>query len=174
MRRIGEAGFFVIFFITNADAAITAKITIENTLTLDVPETVVMPRITESAIVVAVARMSPITTGLTHEITVRTDLYFMKFRITDAIMRIITNDGRTSPRVAAADPRIPASDEPTNVAIFTAIGPGVDSATAIKFISSASVSHPNERHFSRMREIIPYPPPKDTAPISRKVRNSFK
>ena len=38
--------------------------------------------------------------------------------------------------------KIPAWLEPTKVAIFIAIGPGVDSATAMKFINCSSVSQP--------------------------------
>ena len=52
-------------------------------------------------------------------------------------------------------PQKPPCDEPTNVAIFTASGPGVDSETAIKLKNSDSVSQPLDRTVSRTREIMP-------------------
>ena len=60
------------------------------------------------------------------------------------------------------------------VAILTASGPGVDSATAMKLRNSSSVSQAFSSTVSRMSEIMPYPPPKDTAPIFRKVRKSVR
>ena len=57
-----------------------------------------------------------------------------------AIKRTIKNAGSTTPSVARNAPKNPPCDEPIKVAIFTAIGPGVDSATAIKSRSSDSVS----------------------------------
>ena len=60
----------------------------------------------------------------------------------EATIKIIINDGTTIPSVATNAPKIPPCDEPTNVAIFTAIGPGVDSDIAIILSSSSSVSHP--------------------------------
>ena len=53
---------------------------------------------------------------------------------------MMIKDGSTNPNVATAEPKIPAWDEPTKVARFTEIGPGVDSATAIKFIILIIVS----------------------------------
>ena len=51
------------------------------------------------------------------------------------------------------DQRAPEApcDEPTNVAIFTASGPGVDSETAIKLKNSDSVSQPLDRTVPRTR-----------------------
>ena len=48
------------------------------------------------------------------------------------INKIIINEGRTTPKVARKEPRIPPWVEPIKVAIFIAKGPGVDSLTAIK------------------------------------------
>ena len=87
---------------------------------------------------------------------------------------MIQNEGNTTPSVAHKAPGKPPCDEPMKVAILTASGPGVDSETAMNERKSSSVSQPYPNTFSRIREIIPYPPPNDTAPISRKVRNSRK
>jgi len=67
---------------------------------------------------------------------------FIKFLAREAIINIITNDGRTIPSVAINEPKIPPCDEPINVAIFIAIGPGVDSDTAIKFNICSCESQP--------------------------------
>ena len=58
--------------------------------------------------------------------------------------------------------------------MFTARGPGVDSETATKLRNSLSVSQPCDRTVSRTMEIMPYPPPKDTAPIIKKFKNSVQ
>ena len=116
-------------------------------------------------IVIAVASIKPTTHGRIPPRNAFTPAYFIKLRIRAAIMRMIINDGNTTPSVARIAPRKPPCDEPTKVAILTAIGPGVDSATAIIFSSSSSVSQPCIKTFSRIREIIPYPPPKENAPI---------
>ena len=68
---------------------------------------------------------------------------------------MMTNEGNTTPRVASSAPKNPPCDEPIKVAIFTAIGPGVDSATAMKLINSSSVSHPLARQSSLISEIMP-------------------
>ena len=75
------------------------------------------------------------------------------------------------PRVAQRDPKKPPSFAPTKVAMFMAIGPGVDSATAIISISVSSLIHPFESIVSRMMEIMAYPPPNENAPILKKVKN---
>ena len=85
----------------------------------------------------------------------RTPPYFKSLVKRDATRRIMTKDGVTTPRVARRAPKNPPWDEPTKVAIFTAMGPGVDSATAIKLRSSSSVSQPFARQSSRIIEIIP-------------------
>ena len=79
----------------------------------------------------------------------------MRFRSTAAISSRSRNDGSTTPSVATSAPQKPPCDEPTNVAIFTASGPGVDSETAIKLRNSDSVSQPLDRTVSRTREIMP-------------------
>jgi hypothetical protein len=81
--------------------------------------------------------------------------YFKSLLRSAAIQRMMIKDGRTTPSVADNAPQKPPCDEPTKVAILTAIGPGVDSATAIKFNSSFSVSQPLARQSSLIREIIP-------------------
>ena len=61
----------------------------------------------------------------------------MNFFINIDIANIIINDGNATPIVASIDPKIPPCDDPTNVAILIAIGPGVDSDIAIKFNNSS-------------------------------------
>ncbi len=91
-----------------------------------------------------------------------------------AINMMIINDGRTTPMVATNAPKKPPLDEPIKVAIFTAIGPGELSATAIKLINSSSVSHVFDKTSSRISDIIPYPPPNERAPIFKKTRNNLR
>ena len=105
--------------------------------------------------VTAVARMSATTHGRTPERNASTPRYFMRFRSTAAMSSRSRNDGSTTPSVATSAPQKPPCDEPTNVAIFTASGPGVDSETAIKLKNSDSVSQPLDRTVSRTREIMP-------------------
>ena len=116
-------------------------------------------------IVIAVASIKPTTHGRMPPRNAFTPAYFNKFRISTAMMRMIINDGNTTPSVARSAPRKPPCDEPTKVAILTAIGPGVDSATAIILSISSSVSQPYIKTFSLINDIIPYPPPKENAPI---------
>ena len=85
----------------------------------------------------------------------------------------MTNEGSTTPSVETSAPIRPACEEPMNVAILTASGPGVDSDTAMKFRNSVSVSQPLDSTVSRTSDTMPYPPPNDTAPIIRKLRNSL-
>ena len=56
-------------------------------------------------------------------------------------MTVITaNEGMTAPSVASSAPRKPPTRQPTKVALFIAIGPGVDSAIAmISRISSSLI-----------------------------------
>ena len=84
------------------------------------------------------------------------------------------NEGKTTPSVASNAPQNPPCDEPTKVAIFTATGPGVDSATATKLSRPSSVSQPYLKQSSRMSAIILSPPPNETAPIFKKVKNKSK
>ena len=71
------------------------------------------------------------------------------------MIRMITKEGSTTPSVAASAPKKPACVEPTKVAVFTAIGPGVDSDTAIRFRNASSVSQPLPSTASRTSEIMP-------------------
>jgi hypothetical protein len=82
------------------------------------------------------------------------------------------NAGSTTPTVAHKAPKIPPCELPTKVAIFTAIGPGVDSAMPIKLDNISSESHPCEETSSFKRAIIPAPPPKENRPIFKKERKS--
>lgn len=125
------------------------------------------------AIPIAVARIIAITHGRTPERKALTPAYFIRFLSTAAIKSIIMKDGRTTPSVAINEPRMPPCVEPINVAILTASGPGVDYETAMKFKNSLSVSQPFEMTVSLTRETIPYPPPKERAPIIKKFRNNF-
>ena len=104
---------------------------------------------------IAVARIIAITQGRTPERKALTPAYFIRFLSTAAIKSIIMKDGRTTPSVARNEP-------------------GVDSETAMKFKNSLSVSQPFEMTVSLTRETIPYPPPKERAPIIKKFRNNFR
>ena len=57
---------------------------------------------------------------------------WIKFFSAIEISRIIMKAGRMTPKVARRAPRTPAWVAPTKVAMLTARGPGVDSATAMK------------------------------------------
>ena len=57
--------------------------------------------------------------------------------------------------VTHARPEPPDPDEPMNVAILTASGPGVDSDTAMKFRNSSSASQPLESTVSRISDTMP-------------------
>ena len=107
-------------------------------------------------------------------ITALTAGYFSNRVKTETISNIIRNEGVTTPRVATKAPIMPPWDEPIKVAILTAIGPGVDSATAMKLKISSSVSHPFAQQSSRIIDLIPYPPPKETAPIFRNTKNNMR
>ncbi len=54
---------------------------------------------------------------------------------------MVINDGRTTPSVANRAPKKPSILLPINVAAFTAMGPGVDSAIAIISSKSSFVAH---------------------------------
>ena len=118
--------------------------------------------------------MSPTMVGRMPESTLFTPAYFRRFLMSAAMMRMMTKEGRMTPSVATSAPKKPACAEPMKVAILTASGPGVDSATAMKLRNSSSVSQAFSSTVSRMSEIMPYPPPKDTAPIFRKVRKRVR
>ena len=65
------------------------------------------------------------------------------------------NEGSTTPSVAISAPGAPACEAPTKVAMFTAIGPGVDSVTATKLMNSRSVIQPFDSTISRISETMP-------------------
>ncbi|NPV69617.1 MAG: hypothetical protein HPY55_03085 [Firmicutes bacterium] len=86
--------------------------------------------------------MSAITAGLTpikNVFSHGTDLYL---RRSTASTVTTSADGATTPRVAAAEPATAARRNPTNVAVLTAIGPGVISAMATMSTNCSSVSQP--------------------------------
>ena len=75
-------------------------------------------------------------------------------------------EGRMQPSVHTMAPGRPAIFCPTNVALLTAIGPGVISAMVVRSAYSAIVSHPlpSTTRFW-IRGIAAYPPPKANRPI---------
>lgn len=88
---------------------------------------------------------------------------------------MVINDGRTTPSVANRAPKKPSILLPINVAAFTAMGPGVDSAIAIISSKSSFVAHCFLSTISRcISGIIAYPPPKVKAPILKNVANKPK
>ena len=127
---IGDGFFFLTFLKTRATAIKIAKITSPLISTAKPPQTVVNPKSVLSAIVTAVPRSSAMIHGRTPFKNAWTPLYFKKSRITADIKRIMIKDGSTTPSIAHTEPRTPPCVDPTKVAIFTAMGPGVDSATA--------------------------------------------
>ena len=113
------------------------------------------PPSVESIMVSAVARIMATTQGRTPERNASTPAYFIRFCSTDAMSRMTPNEGSTTPSVAHSAPHSPPWEAPTKVARFTASGPGVDSATAIKLKNVLSVSQPWFSTVSRTSEIIP-------------------
>ncbi len=122
----------------------------------------------------AVERISATVQGRTASRTAVTAGCLSKSLSTIEISRIIMKAGKITPSVATRAPRNPACEEPMNVAMLTASGPGVDSETAMKLTNSVSVSQPFASTVSRTMEIMPYPPPNETAPITKKAKKSLK
>ena len=156
---MGEGAFFISFgaylgatFVTRI---IRAKMIAPRKSNAPLSEIFTNPKMILIRKISAVAKIRPTTQGRTPPRNAFTPLYFKRSRIRAEMIRMMTNEGRTTPRVATTEPKNPACVEPTKVAIFTAIGPGVDSATAIIFRSSASVSQPCASVFSRIIDIIP-------------------
>ena len=87
----------------------------------------------------------------------------------------LTQLSSSNPIVAKTEPKTPATLYPTNVDVFIAIGPGVDSA-----IMKMSPISPLLSHFffltisSSINGIIAYPPPKVNKPILKKVKKSVR
>ena len=155
MRRMGEKAFFFHILYAQENAAImknTHKSFQSNTTAFF---QVFTWNTTLKNIVQAVAKIIPTTAGRMPPSVALTPAYFSNFVKSEAMRSMIINEGKTTPSVARSAPKIPPCEEPTKVAIFTAIGPGVDSATAIKFKSSLSVSQAFARQSSRIKEIIP-------------------
>ena len=90
------------------------------------------PPSVESAILMAVAKIIATTQGRTPPRNASTPAYFIRFCSTDAISRMITKDGSTTPSVAHTAPQKPPCEDPMKVAMLMANGPGVDSDTAMK------------------------------------------
>ena len=68
-----------------------------------------------------------------------------KFWIKAAMIMMITSDGNTTPSVAKMPPQTPACFCPTNVAVLTAMTPGVHWPMAYQSMTSSSVA---QRRFS--------------------------
>lgn len=112
------------------------------------------------------------TTGLIFLRVDDTYTLFLNLFINFAINIIIRNDGSTTPRVEHMAPNIPPFLNPTNVLIFIAKGPGVDSDIAI---NSKRVLLSIKEYliiFSFIKGIIAYPPPKVKRPILKNIENS--
>ena len=90
------------------------------------------------------------------------------------IIKIIINEGNTTPRVDRRAPRNPPVLKPINVLILIANGPGVDSEIAINSKSSSLVAHEYLKIYSFIRGIMAYPPPIVKRPILKNVINNVK
>ena len=135
INKTGETACFFIFLKIRAVRAISAKIIIA------LRSGVILQPIDEKlksalkSIIMPADRIIAAIHGLIPSRNDCTAPYLRRFFRINDIIRIITNDGRTTPNVADSAPRIPPCEEPINVAMLMARGPGVDSETAIKFIS---------------------------------------
>ncbi len=90
----------------------------------------------------AVEKINDNTIGLTPDKAPWTNLFFRNLFIIIATIKMMIKEGKTTPKVAHKDPRMPAVLLPTNVAILIAKGPGVASLIAMKSVSSVKVIHP--------------------------------
>ena len=155
MRRMGGKAFFFHFLYAKDMLAITKNTHKSFQLKTNALSKLFTWNTTLKNIVQAVAKIIPTTAGRIPPSVAFTPAHFNNFVKSEAMRRMIINEGKTTPSVARSAPKIPPCEDPTKVAIFTAIGPGVDSATAMKFKSSFSVSQAFARQSSRIKEIIP-------------------
>ena len=81
-------------------------------------------------------------------------------------------DGHINPSVAMIPPGIPAVIYPTYVAALTAIGPGVDSLTAIISVKNSCENHPVLSPISERKGIVAMPPPKANSAVLKNSKNS--
>ena len=93
----------------------------------------------------AAAAIRPITAGFNPVITPCTYLLLLNLAKNRATINIMTNEGRTTPKVAQNAPKTPPVSEPIYVDIFIANGPGVLSLTATKFTISSEVIQPFDK-----------------------------
>ena len=127
-----------------------------------------------NSIMKAVAKIIPIIAGRMERKVTLTPAYLSVIENIVATSKIIINDGKITPSVARKEPKIPACEDPIKVAIFIATGPGVLSATAIKFNISELVSQPCAKTSSVSNGIIAYPPPNVNKPSLKKVKNKSR
>lgn len=137
IKIMGETAFLKNFLCNIEDMATIAKITSAFQSKTKLSPTDFIDVITDSNRVIPVPIISPTTTGLTPPRKAFTPANFISPLTKEAITSIMINDGKTTPSVARTAPQKPPTLEPIKVAIFIATGPGVDSATAIKFITSS-------------------------------------
>lgn len=90
------------------------------------------------------------------------------------MIKIIINEGNTTPKVERTAPKNPPVLKPINVLILTANGPGVDSEIPINSKSSSLVAQEYFKIYSFIRGIIAYPPPIVKKPILKNVINNVK
>ena len=102
-----------------------------------------------------VARIIPVTLGLTPRKTARKYLLFSIVLNTTIISRIMTNAGSMTATVDKNAPAKPQILLPMYVARFTIIGPGVLSLTAIIYVRASSLSQSLLSIISRIIGIAP-------------------
>ena len=167
IKIIGEGFLPNIFLYPKAISAIKAKMISPITSGVLSPSFMLSKRkillINKS---IDVPKIKPTTQGRTPPRKAFTAWYCRKFFTTAEINNMIMNEGKTTPRVAHNEPTIPPKTgpskphsalpviDPTKVAILTAMGPGVDSDTAIILRSSDSVNHPLAKTLSKTIEIM--------------------
>lgn len=169
ISNIGGKDFFLINLYVSANNPTMLKMIIPFQLTANSSPMPLMPNSTDKNIIDAVPTISPITVGRMPVSIAFTGPEVSTFLNNETIKRIIKKDGKITPSVATSEPKMPPSSAPTNVAIFTATGPGVDSDTARMFMNCSSVSQPFKIAVSLTKEIIAYPPPNESAPIAKKL-----
>ena len=131
MSKIAGKAFFLHFLYPKERAKTIPKIQRDFQSNKKLLSTVLIPKMMPMNMISAVAVISPTTAGRILSITALTPAYLRRRVKREAISKIMIKEGKTTPRVADSAPKIPPCVEPIKVDILTAIGPGVDSATAI-------------------------------------------
>ena len=123
MSKMGDGGAFFHFFHPYQAAQIKAKTTIDLHSTMGKDAA---PRLakTPKAVVAAVAKIMPTIAGRMPPSTAFTPAYLSRWESKVATSKMMIKDGKTTPKVASIAPRNPPCEEPTKVAMLTAIGPG--------------------------------------------------